>query len=266
MDVSDPDRFDDPESLEVGRKLFAREATFLRGVAKLDQLPPAGLPEVAFAGRSNVGKSSLINALTGRTSLARTSNTPGRTQEINLFDLGGRLMLVDLPGYGYAAVAKTTKRGWSALAEAYLKGRPSLRRALILIDALDGKLVAVGGRLLGRRLRDLLLRAPEALKEPAKALGRGGVAAKQIPLAALDAQPSALLLDGGTGELAFAANGPVRANLVTIGARNGIVGSKRLRHIAVVRKPHQRRLFCRGLCRFQRRVRRAVDVPLPALV
>ncbi|MGE3294362.1 MAG: GTP-binding protein, partial [Geminicoccaceae bacterium] len=98
---ADPDRFDDPDSLEVGRKLFAKEATFLRGVVKLDQLPPAGLPEVAFAGRSNVGKSSLINALTGRTSLARTSNTPGRTQEINLFDLGGRLMLVDLPGYGF---------------------------------------------------------------------------------------------------------------------------------------------------------------------
>ena len=138
MDVSDPDRFDDPESLEVGRKLFAREATFLRGVAKLDQLPPAGLPEVAFAGRSNVGKSSLINALTGRTSLARTSNTPGRTQEINLFDLGGRLMLVDLPGYGFAQAPKEVVERWTRLVFAYLRGRPSLMRVCLLIDGRHG--------------------------------------------------------------------------------------------------------------------------------
>ena len=84
------------------------------GVAKLDQLPPAGLPEVAMAGRSNVGKSSLINALTGRSSLARTSNTPGRTQEINLFDLSGRLVLVDLPGYGYAQAPKDMVERWTA--------------------------------------------------------------------------------------------------------------------------------------------------------
>ena len=138
MDVSDPDRFDDPESLEVGRKLFAREATFLRGVAKLDQLPPAGLPEVAFAGRSNVGKSSLINALTGRNSLARTSNTPGRTQEINLFDLGGRLMLVDLPGYGFAQAPKEVVERWTRLVFAYLRGRPSLMRVCLLIDGRHG--------------------------------------------------------------------------------------------------------------------------------
>ena len=138
MDVSDPDRFDDPESLEVGRKLFAREATLLRGVAKLDQLPPAGLPEVAFAGRSNVGKSSLINALTGRTSLARTSNTPGRTQEINLFDLGGRLMLVDLPGYGFAQAPKEVVERWTRLVFAYLRGRPSLMRVCLLIDGRHG--------------------------------------------------------------------------------------------------------------------------------
>ena len=142
MDASDPDRFDDPDSVETGRKLFAKEATFLRGVAKLDQLPPAGLPEVAFAGRSNVGKSSLINALTGRTSLARTSNTPGRTQEINLFDLGGRLMLVDLPGYGFAQAPKEVVERWTRLVFAYLRGRPSLMRVCLLIDARHGPMKA----------------------------------------------------------------------------------------------------------------------------
>ena len=140
------------------------------------------------------------------------------------------------------------------------------RLTLILVDALDGELVAVGSGLLSHRLRGLLLRTPEALKELAQALGRGGIAAKKIALAAFDAQPSALLLDGGAGELALAANSSVRANLVTIGARNGIVGSKRRRHIAVVCKPHQRRLHRRSLRRLQRRIRRAVDVPLAALV
>jgi GTP-binding protein len=134
----DPDRYDDPESLEVGRKLFARPATFVRGVAKLDQLPPAGLPEVAMAGRSNVGKSTLINALTGRNSLARTSNTPGRTQEINLFDLAGRLVLVDLPGYGFAQAPKDVVERWTRLVFAYLRGRPSLMRVCLLIDARHG--------------------------------------------------------------------------------------------------------------------------------
>jgi GTP-binding protein len=135
---ADPDRYVDPESVEVGRKLFAKEATFLRGVVKLDQLPAAGLPEVAFAGRSNVGKSSLINALTGRNSLARTSNTPGRTQEINLFDLGGRLMLVDLPGYGFAQAPKDVVERWTRLVFAYLRGRPSLMRVCLLIDSRHG--------------------------------------------------------------------------------------------------------------------------------
>jgi GTP-binding protein len=134
----DPDRYDDPDSLEAGRKLFARPATFLQGVAKLDQLPPVGLPEVAMAGRSNVGKSSLINALTGRTSLARISNTPGRTQEINLFDLAGRLILVDLPGYGYAKAPKDVVERWQRLVFAYLRGRPSLLRVCLLIDARHG--------------------------------------------------------------------------------------------------------------------------------
>lgn len=125
--------------LEAGRLLFAQECTFLRGVAKLDQLPEAAVPEVAFAGRSNVGKSSLINALTGRGSLARTSNTPGRTQEINLFDLAaGRLRLVDLPGYGYARAPKARVEGWTRLIFRYLRGRPSLRLVCVLIDARHG--------------------------------------------------------------------------------------------------------------------------------
>ena len=108
------------------------------GVAELGRLPPAGLPEVAFAGRSNVGKSSLINALTGRRALARTSQTPGRTQQINFFDLGGRLMLVDLPGYGYAKAPKSTVAAWQRLVRQYLRGRSALRRICVLIDARHG--------------------------------------------------------------------------------------------------------------------------------
>jgi GTP-binding protein len=101
-------------------------------------LPPAGLPEVAFAGRSNVGKSSLINALTGRQKLAATSATPGRTRQINFFRLGGRLLLVDLPGYGYAAAPKAQIAAWTGLIDDYLSGRPTLRRVLLLIDSRHG--------------------------------------------------------------------------------------------------------------------------------
>jgi GTP-binding protein len=136
--LPDADRFDDPASLEEGRLLFARPCRFLLGVARLDQLPPAGLPEVAFAGRSNVGKSSLINALLGRRDLARTSNTPGRTQEVNLFDLGDRLVLADLPGYGYAKAPKDKVQGWTDLVFAYLRGRPNLARVCLLVDSRRG--------------------------------------------------------------------------------------------------------------------------------
>ena len=101
-------------------------------------MPAPALPEIAFAGRSNVGKSSLVNALTGRRALARTSNTPGRTRELNFFDLDGRLVLVDLPGYGYAAASKTKIRAWTRLADDYLRGRPSLRRVCLLLDARRG--------------------------------------------------------------------------------------------------------------------------------
>ena len=108
------------------------------GAATADRLPPAGLIEVAFAGRSNVGKSSLINALTGHNALARTSRTPGRTQQINFFDLGGRLMVVDLPGYGYARASKTDIASWTSLVNGFLRGRVTLRRVMLLIDARHG--------------------------------------------------------------------------------------------------------------------------------
>ena len=124
--------------LEAGRLLFAGACDFVAGAATVAQLPPLGLPEVAFAGRSNVGKSSLINALTGRKALARVSHTPGRTQQINFFSLADRLMLVDLPGYGYAAVSKQKVANWTGLIEDYLKGRPQLKRVCLLIDARHG--------------------------------------------------------------------------------------------------------------------------------
>lgn len=128
----------DAEAVEAARKLFAQECRFVSGAADYSGLPEDSIPEVAFAGRSNVGKSSLINALTGRKTLARTSNTPGRTRQINFFDLGGRLMLVDLPGYGYARAAKSEVRVWTRLIEDYLKGRVGLRRLCLLIDGRHG--------------------------------------------------------------------------------------------------------------------------------
>src|SRR5690554_1177999 len=136
--LAEPDALDDPALLEAGRRLFAQPCTFVAGVAELAQLPPARLPEVAFAGRSNVGKSSLINALTGRNQLARISRTPGRTQQINMFDLGGRLMLVDLPGYGFAQAPKAKVDAWQRLIRTYLRGRPVLMRTCVLIDARHG--------------------------------------------------------------------------------------------------------------------------------
>jgi GTP-binding protein len=133
-----PARDIDPDLVEAGRKLFAAECRFVAGAAHPAALPTETLPEIAFIGRSNVGKSSLVNALTGRRTLARTSNTPGRTQQLNFFDLGGRLMLVDLPGYGYAAASKSAVRDWIALIREYLSARACLRRACLLIDARRG--------------------------------------------------------------------------------------------------------------------------------
>ncbi len=128
----------DGEALEAGRRLFAQACRFVTGAAGAGQVPETHLPEVAFAGRSNVGKSSLVNALTGRKTLARVSRAPGRTQQLNFFDLGGRLMLADLPGYGFARAPKDAVKRWTALVEAYLAGRAALRRVCLLIDARHG--------------------------------------------------------------------------------------------------------------------------------
>lgn len=123
---------------EAARKLFAGSCDFIWGASSVDNLPPATLPEVAFVGRSNAGKSSLLNALTGRNALARVSHTPGRTRQINFFNLGGKIVLADLPGYGYAKASKSLADEWQNLIFAYLRGRANLRRVAVLVDARRG--------------------------------------------------------------------------------------------------------------------------------
>lgn len=126
------------EASEYARWLFAQDCTFVAGADKIEILPPPTLPEIAFAGRSNVGKSSLINALLNRKSLARISHTPGRTQQLNFFLLGQKFYIVDMPGYGYAAVSKAKIKIWSQLIQNYLKGRVPLKRVFLLIDSRHG--------------------------------------------------------------------------------------------------------------------------------
>jgi GTP-binding protein len=138
MTVYPPEAAPDADEIEAGRRLFAHECVFLAGVATIAGLPADGMPEIAFAGRSNVGKSSLLNALTGRTSLARVSHTPGRTRQLNFFALADRVMLVDMPGYGYAEAAKAEIAAWTELIKLYLRGRAALRRVCLLIDARHG--------------------------------------------------------------------------------------------------------------------------------
>jgi GTP-binding protein len=126
------------DKVEAARKLFAGNCDFVWGTQSADNLPPEKLPEVAFVGRSNAGKSSLVNALTGRKTLARVSQTPGATRQVNFFNLAGRLMLVDLPGYGFAKVSKLEAANWQALIFRYLQGRARLRQVALLIDARRG--------------------------------------------------------------------------------------------------------------------------------
>jgi len=128
----------DQDELKFTAWLFAQECTFMRGVTRIADLPEPSFPEVAFAGRSNVGKSTLINALTNRKSLARTSNTPGRTQQINFFKLSDHLIIVDLPGYGFAKASKKAVNEWNKLIRLYLKGRVELKRVYILVDSRHG--------------------------------------------------------------------------------------------------------------------------------
>jgi GTP-binding protein len=135
--LTDSDQLTD-EEIEAGRLLFAGSCDFIAAANNMRILPPEGLPEVCFAGRSNVGKSSLVNALTGRKALARTSQTPGRTRELIFFSLADRLQLVDLPGYGYAKAPKTDIQAWTTLTRKFLAGRSSLQRVFLLIDCRRG--------------------------------------------------------------------------------------------------------------------------------
>jgi GTP-binding protein len=179
-------------AIEAGRLLFAAECRFYFAAQRLDQLPPPDLPEVAFAGRSNVGKSSLVNALTGRNALARTSTTPGRTKQLNFFNLGDRLALVDMPGYGYAQAAKEVKEDWQGLMFEYLRGRPSLKRVVLLLDA------RIEVKDSDRAVMDLLDRAAiiyQMVLTKADSVKPRALAAKQAEIEALARRHAAALSD-----------------------------------------------------------------------
>ena len=203
MDDHAADSDDDARAraLEQGRLLFAAPCQFFFAAQRLDQLPPPGLPEVAFAGRSNVGKSSLINALTNRHALARASNTPGRTRQLNFFDLGGRLTLVDMPGYGYAQAAKEIKADWQDLMFEYLRGRPTLRRVVLLMDS------RIEFKASDHAVMDLLDRAAvtyQLVLTKTDSAGLRALAEKREALAALSrkhpaAHPALLLTSSETG-------------------------------------------------------------------
>ena len=188
--------------IEAGRRLFAAECGFVYAAQRLEQLPAASGPEVAFAGRSNVGKSSLLNALTGRRALARVSAEPGRTRQLNFFDLGGRLILVDMPGYGYARAGKAVKQDWQGLMFDYLRGRASLRRVMLLLDA------RIEVKQADRAVMELLDRAAVTFQlvltktdgiKPA-ALARKQAEAVALARAHPAAHPDVLLTSSETGE------------------------------------------------------------------
>lgn len=190
------------EATEAGRLVFAQECRFIFGATRLGEIPDFGLPEIAFAGRSNVGKSSLLNALTGRTRLARTSNTPGRTQQINFFDLGGRVILADLPGYGYAAAPRKQVEAWTRFTESYLRGRPGLRRVCLLIDArhgikdIDRQAMALMDQ--AAVVYQLVLTKADKVKPPARAALLEATAAELRKRVA--AHPELLLTSSESGE------------------------------------------------------------------
>ncbi|MEJ0015642.1 MAG: ribosome biogenesis GTP-binding protein YihA/YsxC [Acetobacteraceae bacterium] len=189
-------------ALEAGRLLFAAECRFVYAAQRLDQLPPMDGAEVAFAGRSNVGKSSLLNALTGRRALARVSVTPGRTRQLNFFDLDGRLTLVDMPGYGYARASKDVKQDWQGLMFDYLRGRATLRRVMLLLDS------RVEVKAADREVMDLLDRAAvtfQVVLTKADGVKPAALERKQAEAAALvrahpAAHPALLVTSSETGQ------------------------------------------------------------------
>ena len=209
----------DEDFAEAGRKLFAGEWRFVLGAPSAEALPPMGPPEIAFAGRSNVGKSSLVNALTGRTALARTSHTPGRTQELNFFALGDRLALVDMPGYGFAAAPEAKVKAWTRLIRTYLAGRATLARVYLLVDARHGlkpnDLDILGLLDKAAVSYQIVLTKADALKPPALAARIGEVAAALARRPA--AFPEVIATSARTGEGVEALRAAVAALLAERG-------------------------------------------------
>ena len=196
-----------PAEAESGRKLFAAEWHFFTAASSFAALPSAAGVEIAFAGRSNVGKSSLINALTNRSALARTSHTPGRTQELIFFAGGGPLMLVDMPGYGYAAAPKAKIAAWTGLIKAYLRGRTTLARVYVLVDARHG-LKSADAEVLdlldeAAVSYEIVLTKSDAIKPAALAATRAEVAAavRKRPAAYPDVLATSARDGAGMGEL-----------------------------------------------------------------